>query len=167
MSTADRNPLDFNLNFEAEASDLRIAIVRSQWNDDITRRLLDGAVETLKRFGIADKHLRVIDVPGSFELPLGAQMLLEECDPLPGAVICLGCIIRGETSHFEYVAQTVSSGIKDVGLKFNLPVVFGVLTDDNKQQSLDRSGGKYGNKGEEAAVTAVQMAVLQRRLRRK
>lgn len=166
MSSADKNLSDLNYKLEEEAADLRIAIVRSEWNNDITLRLQEGAVEALHRFGITDKHIRIVDVPGSFELPLGAQMTLEECDPLPGAVICLGCIIRGETSHFEYVAEAVSQGIKDVGLKYNLPVIFGVLTDDTKQQSIDRSGGKYGNKGEEAAVTAVQMAVLQRRLRR-
>ena len=132
---------------------------------------IDSFIKTIEsseneKIGISDKHIRIIDVPGSFELPIGAQMLLDECDPLPGAVICIGSVIRGETSHFDFVCQSVSLGIKDVSLKYNVPVIFGVLTDDNMDQSLSRSGGNLGNKGEEAAVTAVQMAILQRRLRR-
>ena len=96
---------------------------------------------------------------------MGAQMFIEESEPLPHAVICLGCIIKGETSHFDFVCNSVSLGIKDVGLKYNIPVIFGVLTDNNKDQSLARSGGDLGNKGEEAGVTAVKMALLQRDLR--
>ncbi len=165
MSSTDKNLSDLNYNVEGDTSDLRIAIICSEWNSDITGRLLDGAKSALEKMGISEKHIRIIDVPGSFELPMGAQMLLDECDPVPGAVICLGCVIRGETSHFEYVSQSVSQGIKDVSLKYNVPVVFGVLTDDNKEQSLSRSGGIHGNKGEEAAVTAVRMAMIQRNLR--
>jgi 6,7-dimethyl-8-ribityllumazine synthase len=166
MSSSDKNLSDLNYSIQEECSELRIAIVRSEWNDEITDRLMKGSLEGLHKFGVTDKHIRIIEVPGSFELPLGAQMLLEECDPLPSAVICLGCVIRGETSHFEYVSQSVAQGIKDVGLKYNVPVIFGVLTDDNKEQSLSRSGGSLGNKGEEAAVTAVRMALLQRKIRR-
>ncbi len=166
MSSTDKNLSDLNYNLEGDASEIRIAIVYSEWNAEITGKLLEGAVSSLERLGVPEKHVRIISVPGSFELPIGAQMLLDECDPLPGAVICLGCVIRGETSHFEYVSHTVSQGIKDVSLKYNVPVIFGVLTDDNKEQSLSRSGGIHGNKGEEAAVTAVQMALLQRNLRR-
>jgi len=166
MSSTDKNLSDLNYNIDGDTSELRIAIVRSEWNAEITSRLLNGAKSALVKMGISDKHIRIIDVPGSFELPMGAQMLLDECDPLPGAVICLGCVIRGETSHFEYVSHSVSQGIKDVSLKYNVPVIFGVLTDDNKEQSLSRSGGNLGNKGEESAVTAVRMALLQRNLRR-
>ncbi len=166
MSSSDKNLSDLDYNIDGETADLRIAIVRSEWNEDITNNLLKGALESLEKMGVTEKHIRVIEVPGSYELPMGAQMLLEECDPLPGAVICLGSVIRGETSHFDYVCQAVSQGIKDVSLKYNVPVIFGVLTDDTKEQSIARSGGIHGNKGEEAAVTAVKMAILQRHLRR-
>ena len=166
MSSTDKNLSDLDFNIEGNAAELRIAIVRSEWNTDITTRLLEGALKSLKIMGVPDKHIRVVDVPGSFELPMGAQMLIEEYDPLPSAVICLGCVIRGETSHFDYVCQAVALGVKDVGLKYNVPVIFGVLTDNEKSQSIARSGGDLGNKGEEAALTAVQMALLQRRLRK-
>lgn len=166
MSTADKNLSDLDYNFEEDPSDLRIALVKAKWNNEITDRLLEGALKALKRCGITDNHIRVVEVPGSYELPMGAQMLLDECDPLPGAVICLGCVIRGETSHFNFVSQSVSQGIKDVGLKYNVPVIFGVLTDDTKEQSIARSGGIHGNKGEEAAVSGIEMALLQRKLRR-
>ncbi len=166
MSSLDKNLSDLNYNLSDSAAELKIALVHSEWNEEITSRLLQGCLDALSKMGVGEKNISSISVPGSFELPLGAQMLIEHNDPKPNAVICLGCIIRGETSHFDYVAQNVSSGIKDVGLKYNIPVIFGVLTDDMKSQSLDRSGGKHGNKGEEAAVTAVRMALLQRQLRR-
>lgn len=166
MSSQDKNLSDLSYEGADQASELKIAIIRSEWNSDITERLLHGAIESLHKYGIADKNIKVIHVPGSFELPIGAQMVLECQDPQPHAVICLGCVIRGETSHFDYVSQAVSSGIKDVGLKYNVPVIFGVLTDDKKEQSLARSGGELGNKGEEAAVTAVKMALIQRKLRK-
>lgn len=166
MSSADKIYTEADYKVDGPASELRIAIVRSVWNEDITSRLLDGALKSLHKFGISDKHIKVIDVPGSFELSIGAQMLLQECDPLPAAVICLGCVIKGETSHYQYINQTTAMGLKDVALKFNVPVIFGVLTDDSREQSLARSGGALGNKGEEAAITAVQMGLLQRRLRR-
>ena len=164
MSSRDKNLSDLTYEGSDLTADLKIAIVCSEWNRDITDRLLDGAKEGLSKYGISEKHIKVVHVPGSYELPLGAQMLLESLDPPPHAVICLGCVIRGETSHFDYVCQSVSLGIKDVGLKYNVPVIFGVLTDDKKEQSLARSGGELGNKGEEAAVTAVKMALLQRKL---
>lgn len=166
MSSSDNNLSDLNFNIEGETSSLDIYVVKSSWNDKITNRLLSGCLEGLEKMGIPTDQIKVVEVPGSFELPLGAQMVIDASDPKPNAVICLGCVIRGETSHFEYVSQSVSQGIKDVGLKYNLPVVFGVLTDDNIQQSLSRSGGELGNKGEEAAVTAAKMAILQRDIRR-
>lgn len=145
---------------------MRIAIVRSMWHADITARLLEGSLNALARLGVGENRLKIIEVPGSYELPIGAQIMLEECDPLPSAVICLGCVIRGETSHFDYICQAVAGGISQVALKYNLPVVFGVLTDDNIEQSMARSGGTMGNKGEEAALTAVKMSLLHRKLRR-
>ena len=165
MSSQDKNLSDLDYTDSEKCSELKIAIVTSEWNSDITDRLLSGAQAALDKSGILEKNIKSIRVPGSFELPMGAQMLIEESDPLPHAVICLGSVIRGETSHFDFVCTAVSQGIKDVGIKFNIPVIFGVLTDDHKDQSLDRSGGKLGNKGEEAAVTAVKMALLQRDLR--
>ena len=165
MSSQDKNLSDLNYDLSGDASELKISIVHSEWNEEITHRLLSGCLQALQNMGIEDKNITSISVPGSFELPLGAQMLIENTDPKPNAVICLGCVIRGETSHFDFVSQSVAAGVKDVALKFSIPVVFGVLTDDNKTQSLDRSGGQHGNKGEESAVTAVRMALLQRKLR--
>ncbi|MEQ8323222.1 MAG: 6,7-dimethyl-8-ribityllumazine synthase [Vicingaceae bacterium] len=165
MSSQDKNLSDLTYEGAELASDFEISIVCAEWNGEVTERLLDGAKHALSKYRIPEKNISIIRVPGSFELPLGAQMILESQDPKPHAVICLGAVIRGETSHFDYVCQAVSNGIKDVGLKYNVPVVFGVLTDDNKAQSLARSGGELGNKGEEAAVTGVKMALLQRRLR--
>lgn len=165
MSSQDKNLSDLNYDLSGDASELKISVVHSEWNKEITHRLLAGCLQSLKDMGVDEKNITSISVPGSFELPMGAQMLIESTDPKPNAVICLGCIIRGETSHFDFVAQSVSSGVKDVALKFSIPVVFGVLTDDTKTQSLDRSGGQHGNKGEEAAVTAIRMALLQRKLR--
>ena len=165
MSSQDKNLSDLNYDLSGDASELKISVVHSEWNKEITHRLLAGCLQSLKDMGVDEKNITSISVPGSFELPMGPQMLIESTDPKPNAVICLGCIIRGETSHFDFVAQSVSSGVKDVALKFSIPVVFGVLTDDTKTQSLDRSGGQHGNKGEEAAVTAIRMALLQRKLR--
>ena len=167
MSSQDKNLSDLNYELSESPAELKIAIVFSEWNEEITSRLLQGCRDGLEKIGISEKNIMEVSVPGSYELPMGAQMVIEHTDPKPNAVVCLGCIIRGETSHFDFVAQGVSAGIKDVSLKYNLPVVFGVLTDDNKEQSMHRSGGRHGNKGEEAAVTAVKMAMLQRSLLRK
>ena len=133
----------------------RIAIVVSEWNDQITDALLAGAVDVLRAQGLKKDSLIVKYVPGSFELSLGAQYLASE--KKIDAVICLGCVIQGETRHFDFICDAVANGITNVGLKYNKPVIFGVLTTDNMQQALDRAGGKHGNKGEEAAVTAVKM----------
>ena len=133
----------------------KIGIVVSEWNDQITDSLLSAAYEVLVGNGAKAKNINVHYVPGSFELTLGAQYLAsaKEID----AVICLGCVIQGETRHFDFICDAVANGITNVGLKFNKPVVFGVLTTDTLQQALDRAGGKHGNKGEEAAFTAIKM----------
>ncbi len=143
-----------------DASTLRIGIVVSEWNDDITENLRKGAESVLFEAGLKSENLIVAHVPGSYELPFGAALLLQ--NDRVDAVIALGNVIRGETPHFDFVCQAVAQGIKDVGLKFMKPVIFGVLTDDNRQQSIDRSGGKHGNKGTEAAVTCLKMVALQR-----
>lgn len=138
------------------------AFVVSEWNDEITESLFSGAVETLISHGAKRKNISRIDVPGSFELPLGAQWKAE--DKKVDAVICLGCVIQGETRHFDFICDAVAQGIKDVTLKYNKPVIFGVLTTNNMQQALDRAGGKHGNKGDEAAITAIKMLSVKKRL---
>jgi 6,7-dimethyl-8-ribityllumazine synthase len=133
----------------------KIAIVVAEWNEEITGSLLEGATTSLLQHGFNRKNIIQTSVPGSFELPLGAMWMAQKKDI--DAVICLGCVIQGETPHFDYICQAVALGIMEVGLKSGKPVVFGVLTTLNKKQAEDRAGGKYGNKGEEAALTAAQM----------
>jgi 6,7-dimethyl-8-ribityllumazine synthase len=145
-----------------DSTDMRFGIVVSDWNNEITHALLDGAISTLKKHGTTEENIVVKHVPGSFELTLGAQFLAEY-DDVDG-VICLGCVIKGETPHFTYICQGVTQGITQLNLEYNIPFVFGILTTDNHQQALDRAGGKHGNKGDEAAVTAIKMAALQREM---
>ena len=133
----------------------KFGIVVSEWNDEITGALLEGALETLLEQGAARENIIAHYVPGSFELSLGAQYLAQK-DSID-AVITLGCVIQGETRHFDFICDAVAQGITNVGLKYNKPVIFGVLTTNTMQQALDRAGGKHGNKGEEAAITAVKM----------
>jgi 6,7-dimethyl-8-ribityllumazine synthase len=155
---ATTNLSKYDPNKIPSAKGMKIGIVVSEWNTDITENLLKGAYHTLLKHGIEEEDIVVNHVPGSFELPLGAQIILEKL--YLDAVICLGSVIRGETSHFDFVCQAAALGVKDVSLKYNKPVVFGVLTDDTKQQAVDRSGGKLGNKGDEAAITAIKMVAL-------
>ncbi|NND77914.1 MAG: 6,7-dimethyl-8-ribityllumazine synthase [Flavobacteriales bacterium] len=162
MSTKDRESSSFEKSKLSEIDEQKIGIAVSEWNKDITSGLLEGAMEVLKSAGILSENIFVEYVPGSYELPLGAQFLLEY--RMVDAVICLGCVIRGETAHFDFVCEACSQGVKDVGLKYNVPVMFGVLTDDNKEQSLARSGGKLGNKGAEAANAALEMLSLKQKL---
>jgi 6,7-dimethyl-8-ribityllumazine synthase len=133
----------------------RIAIVVAEWNEEITGALYTGAVASLTQHGVQKQNIIRKNVPGTFELSLGAQWMAQR-DEID-AVICLGCVIQGETPHFDYICQAVAYGLTEVGLKTGKPVIFGVLTTLNKQQAFDRAGGKYGNKGEEAALTAIRM----------
>jgi 6,7-dimethyl-8-ribityllumazine synthase len=142
-----------------DASTMRFGVVVSDWNNDVTWALLDGAIKTLKRHGVSDENIVVKHVPGSFELTLGAQFLAEYDDL--DAVICLGCVIQGETPHFSYICQSVTQGITQLNLEYNIPFIFGVLTTLDLQQAKERSGGKHGNKGDEASITAIKMAALQ------
>jgi len=142
-----------------DAGKMRFGIVVSDWNSEITGALLDGAVRTLKKHGTLSKNIVIKHVPGTFELTLGGQFLAEY-DDLDG-VICLGCVIRGETPHFDYICQGVTQGITRLNLEYNIPFIFGVLTTNDQQQASDRAGGKHGNKGDEAAITAIKMAALQ------
>lgn len=141
---------------------IKVGIVTSTWNNQITDNLLEGALAFLKKCGIEPNQIISQRVPGSFELPLSAQWLIESGN-IDG-VICLGSVIKGETDHFDFVCNATSLGIKDVSLKTSKPVIFGVLTDNTKQQALDRSGGKHGNKGIEAAATLVSMLKLKKSL---
>ena len=145
-----------------DARSMRIGIVVSEWNAEITENLLRGALETLTEAGCTLDYIRIVHVPGSYELPIGAQLLMNNHSV--EAVICLGCVVRGETPHFDFVCSAVAQGVKDVSLKFNKPVIFGVLTDNTIDQSRARAGGALGNKGVEAAVTAIKMVALQRNL---
>ncbi len=133
----------------------RFAIVVAEWNDEITEPLYEGAYNALRKLGVKKTGIIRKNVPGTFELTLGALWMAEEKSI--DAVICIGCVIQGDTPHFDYICQSVSYGITEVNLKTRKPVIFGVLTTLNKNQALERAGGKLGNKGEEAAVTAVKM----------
>ena len=142
---------------------IKIGIVVSQWNQNITDRLLNGAKSVLLNSKIPNNNIIIKHVPGTFELPLGAQYLFEK--NMVDGVICIGCVIQGETKHFDYVCQGATQGIQDVSLHYNKPVMFCVLTDDTIQQSRARSGGKYGNKGTEAAVGVLKMLGLKDKLK--
>ena len=157
MSTT--NLSDYDPDSVPDAGKMRFGIVVSDWNREVTWSLLDGAVSTLKKHGTEERNIVVKHVPGSFELTLGAQFLAEYDDL--DAVICLGCVIQGETPHFSYICQGVTQGITQLNMEYNIPFIFGVLTTNNQQQAIDRAGGKHGNKGDEAAVTAIKMAALQ------
>jgi len=138
-----------------DLSNKKFVIVVAEWNEDVTEALFQGAVDALLKLGVKKNNILRKNVPGSFELPLGAQWMAEKKEI--SAVICLGCVIQGETPHFDYICQAVAQGIMTVNLKTNKPVAFGVLTTLDKKQALERAGGKYGNKGEEAALTVVKM----------
>ncbi len=139
---------------------MRFGIVVAEWNPDITLAMYESATKTLEKYGVKKENIKTVHAPGSYELPMVAQMLAEK--KCYHAIICLGCIIQGETKHFDFIAESVANGIQHVGLKYNTPVIFGVLTPNNMQQAKDRSGGKYGNKGEDAAIAAIKMANLQK-----
>lgn len=143
-----------SINISAIASK-KFAIVVSEWNTEITEALYHGAFDTLLKNGAIAENIVRKTVPGSFELSLAAQWMAEKREI--DAVICIGCVIQGDTKHFDFICQAVAHGLTEVGLKFNKPVIFGVLTPNTQQQALDRAGGKFGNKGDEAAITAIKM----------
>jgi len=145
-----------------DASGLKIAVIASRFNDFVTARLIEGAVDCLTRHGSGDKDLTVIRVPGSFELPLAAKRAASSGKF--DAVVCLGALIRGQTPHFDYIAAEVTKGVAQVSLDSGIPVTFGVITADTLEQAVDRAGAKSGNKGFEAALGAVEMADLLRQI---
>ena len=163
MATEGRNLFEFNKDFVPDGADFKVGIVVSEWNGDITSNLLKGAKETFLMAGVKEEHILVHFVPGAFELPLGSQYLLEYSDV--DGVVAIGVVIQGETKHFDFVCEGTTHGIKDVSLKYNKPVSFCVLTDNNMQQSIDRSGGKYGNKGVECAIACLKMIDLKKQFK--
>lgn len=141
------------------AKNMKFGIVVAEWNDEITSKLLEGCYNTLIKHGAVEKHIIVKHVPGTFELTVGAQFMAEYTEV--DTIVTLGCVIQGETRHFDFICQGVTQGITQININYNIPVIFGVLTTDNLQQALDRAGGKHGNKGDEAALTAIKMVALQ------
>jgi 6,7-dimethyl-8-ribityllumazine synthase len=139
-------------------ADFRIGIAISKWNDKVTNALLKGAFDTLISANVPKDAILIIHVPGTFELPLATQKLA--CMQDVDAVIAIGCVIQGETPHFDFICDAAANGMMNVGLKYNKPCIFGVLTTLTEEQALDRAGGKHGNKGVEAAVTALEMLSL-------
>lgn len=139
-----------------DGSSFTIGIVVSKWNHLITGKLLEGALDALNKCGVPAQNMAIHQVPGTYELALGAQWLSEKCD----AVICLGCVIQGETRHFDFICDAAAQGIMQVSLQSNKPIIFGVLTTENLLQAEERAGGKHGNKGFEAGLTAVEMLNL-------
>ncbi|MBB1140761.1 6,7-dimethyl-8-ribityllumazine synthase [Myroides sp. WP-1] len=161
MATANKNLSAYDKTKLPSATEMKVGIVVSNWNDTITEGLFEGAKKTLVDCGLQEEGLIRWDVPGSFELVFGAKRMIERFEDLD-AVIVIGCVIKGETMHFEFVCEGVTHGIKDLNLIADIPVIFCVLTDNTLEQSLARSGGDMGNKGVEAAVTALKMIALNR-----
>ncbi len=159
MATANKNLSHYDKTTIPNAKDFRFGIVVSEWNDNITEGLYKGAWKTLVDCGASDLNIIRWDVPGSFELIYGCKKMQEQN---VDAIIAIGSVIQGETKHFDFVCEGVSQGIKDLNILHDTPVIFCVLTDNNLQQAIDRSGGKHGNKGAEAAIAAIKMASLRK-----
>lgn len=160
MATENKNLSDYDKSTIPNTNGLRFGIVVSQWNEQVTEGLFRGAFEALTDNGVSGNDIIRWNVPGSFELIYGCKKMLETQNV--DAVIAVGCVIQGETKHFDFVCEGVTQGIKDLNIKYDTPVIFCVLTDNTLQQSIDRSGGKHGNKGTEAGITAIKMADLKR-----
>jgi 6,7-dimethyl-8-ribityllumazine synthase len=157
MATKNTNFSFFSSEDVPKCDSLSFGIVVSEWNEQITSKLYKGAYDTLIECGVSIDNISTYNVPGSFELVFGAKIASKK---KPNAIICLGSVIKGETKHFDFVCNSVSLGLKDLNVHLDIPVIFGVLTDNNMEQAISRSGGKNGNKGVEAAITAIKMAVL-------
>jgi 6,7-dimethyl-8-ribityllumazine synthase len=161
MATAYHNLSSYNPATVPNGTDMKIGIVVSEWNENITKALLEGAYDTLIKHGVKDENILIDYVPGSFELIFGAKHLVEnkEID----AVIALGCVVRGDTPHFDYVCGGVTQGIADMNIRYDIPFIFGLLTTDTMAQAEERAGGRHGNKGDECAITAIKMIDFYRR----
>jgi len=160
MATKDSTAFPKPVGEVKDAPSFRIAIVKAEWNSSITNAMETAALEELQKAGVPLQGILRSTVPGSFELTSGAQMMLE--DTRAEAVICLGCVIQGETRHFDFICQAVAGGLTELGIKYKKTVIFGVLTTNDLEQALSRAGGKLGNKGTEAAAAALKMVSLQR-----
>ncbi|MEH6680855.1 MAG: 6,7-dimethyl-8-ribityllumazine synthase [Sediminicola sp.] len=158
MATANKNLSEYDKATIPNAKELRFGIVVSEWNSSITEGLYNGAIDTLVDCGALPEHIVRWNVPGSFELVFGSRKMMETHKV--DAVIAIGSVIQGETKHFDFVCSATAQGIKDLNVVTDTPVIFCVLTDNTMQQAIDRSGGKHGNKGSEAAIAAIKMAVL-------
>lgn len=163
MSSKDKNLSDVKntLLRKSVQRSIKIDIIRSEWNAEITLALEKGCIDHLLTQGILRKNIKLYTVPGSFELIYGAANLIKNAKS--NAIICIGCIVKGETPHFDYISQAVSNGLAELNTRGNIPVIFGVLTTDSVEQASDRAGGKHGNKGVEAAATAIQMIAFSKK----
>ncbi|GAK36345.1 MAG: 6,7-dimethyl-8-ribityllumazine synthase [Bacteroides graminisolvens] len=155
MATAYHNLSDYDFSSVPDASEMKFGIVVSEWNSQITGALLNGAVSTLKKHGVKEDNILVKTVPGSFELTFGANQMIESTEV--DAVIAIGCVIKGDTPHFDYVCMGVTQGITHLNVTGDIPVIYGLITTNTLEQAEDRSGGKLGNKGDECAITAIKM----------
>lgn len=162
MATKNKNLSAYNIDEVPNGADFKIGIVVSEWNHNITGNLLQGAVDALLENGVSEPHINIIYCPGTYELPLTSQLLLENTDV--DGVVAIGSVIQGETRHFDFVCEATAQGVKDVGLKYNKPVIFCVLTDNTMQQAIDRSGGRHGNKGIECAIACLKMVGIKKSL---
>jgi 6,7-dimethyl-8-ribityllumazine synthase len=162
MATKLKNLSDTNLENSKAFTKTKISLVVAEWNSEITFALRDGAIEFLTKMGVKEKNILISYVPGAYELAFGAQLVAlgNKYD----AVITIGCIIKGDTPHFDFISDACANGVMQVGLSYGLPVIFGVLTTNDLKQAKERSGGKHGNKGIEAAETALKMIALQSEL---
>ena len=152
------NLSEYNAAAVPNGKEYRIAVIAAEWNPEVTDAMMQGAIDTLRENGVEDENILKYRVPGTFELTTAAEQLLKRT--FVDAVICIGCVIQGETRHFEFICQAVSQGLTNVAIKHGRPVIFSVLTCDTMQQALDRAGGKHGNKGVEGAITALKMVAL-------
>lgn len=162
MASSLKNLSQYDPATVPSAEHWTFGIVVAEWHEEITAALCEGAVKTLLAHGAKRENIYIHAVPGSYELPLGARWVSDHSDV--DAILCLGCVIQGETRHFEFICNSVAQGLIDLSTKCAKPFVFGVLTTDTIEQARDRSGGKHGNKGDEAAVTAIKMLGLKKRL---
>lgn len=160
---ATKNLSEYDLNSVPSAQGMKFGIVVAEWNYQITGALAQGALNTLIKHGANEENITIKYVPGTFELTLGGQLMAEYSQA--DAVILIGCVIQGETRHFDFICDGITKGTTDLNIKYNKPFIFGILTTDNEQQALDRAGGRLGNKGDEAAVTAIKMVALKNKMK--
>lgn len=162
MATKYHNLSDYDVNSVPSGEGMKVGIVVSEWNSEITGALLNGALKTLTDNGVSEDDIKVMTVPGSFELIYAAQQMTK----LPlNAIIAIGCVIRGDTPHFDYICEGTTAGLSRLNATQDIPVIYGLITTNDMQQAKDRCGGKLGNKGDECAVTAIKMAYFRRRIK--